>query len=410
MTITKHKENKAKERMQQIFDLFTELSSDQSYQLDKVLKRATELVEMDIGIVSQIKNGFYEVKEVYSPEGVGIVKGQEFELSDTYCSLTFASSRLVDLNHIGISEHEGHPCYKNSKLEAYIGVPIMVNGAKYGTLNFSSPSPRKVYFNQFDRDFVLYLGQWLSQHITRLEYEKKLSKKNEQLRTLLDEREKFSAMLIHDLKSPLNNLSGLLDISKAMTDDRAIADMMKDSLNQAFGLIADLQQINQLDQGLVEFKPAPLNGVDIAKSALDQFAVSAQQKGIKMTLKTTEKSNNIESDRKLLCSTLNNLISNAIKFSEPNSNVELSVFQKNDQLHYRVKDEGPGISQEDQTKLFGRFQRLTPQPTANEHSSGLGLYIVMENCKILNGSIVVESELNEGTAFTVSVPLKVEKD
>lgn len=408
MTIDRYSEKRAMVRMQQIFDLFTELSADQSYHFDKVLKRATELVEMDIGIISEINKKEYLVQEVYCTGEDVIEKGQSFSLKDTYCSLTFASNNIVDLNHIGASKHCSHPCYQNTKLEAYIGVPIEVSGKKYGTLNFSSPSPRKNHFNQFDRDFVLYLGQWLGQHITRLEYEKKLSEKNTQLQELLDEREKLSSILIHDLKAPLNNLSGLLDISESMTDEHVISDMMKDSLNRAFGLITDLQEVNQLEQGLTIFQPSILNGVEIAEIIISQFINVSQQKNINLVLLSIEELIPVESDMKLLCRSLNNLVSNAIKFSNADTTVELSVFQENDQLHYRVKDQGPGISTEDQTKLFKRFQRLSAKPTANEHSSGLGLYIVKENCKIMKGDITVESKIDHGTAFTLSIPLKVE--
>lgn len=410
MTIDHYSEKKAKVRMQQIFDLFTELSADQSYHFDKVLKRATELVEMDIGIISHIEDGIYQVQEVFTTIDGGIEKGQEFNLEDTYCSITFESNKIVDLNHIGISQYSGHPCYEGTKLEAYIGVPIEVGDKRYGTLNFSSPSPRKNHFNQFDRDFILYLGQWLGQHISRLEYEQKLSEKNRQLQELLDEREKLSSILIHDLKAPLNNLSGLLDISESMTNEHVVSDMMKDSLNRAFGLISDLQEINQLEQGLTKFQPTALNGVEIAEIIISQFINVAQQKNINLVLLNAEELIPVESDMKLLCRSLNNLVSNAIKFSNSGSTVELSVFKENDRLCYRVKDHGPGISIEDQTKLFKRFQQLTARPTANEHSSGLGLYIVKENCKILNGNISVESKLNEGTAFTISIPLKVEKE
>lgn len=407
MTIDKYSEKKARERMQQIFDLFTELSADQSYHFDTVLQRATELVEMDIGIISRIEDGQYEVQEVYATQDGGIEKGQKFNLEDTYCSITYSSNQIVDLNHIGISEHNSHPCYEGTKLEAYIGVPIKVGDKKYGTLNFSSPSPRKNDFNQFDRDFVLYLGEWLGQHISRLEYEKMLSEKNKQLQELLNEREKLSSILIHDLKAPLNNLSGLLDISESMTDEHVISDMMKNSLNRAFGLITDLQEINQLEQGLTKFDPCQINGVEVAEMVISQFIAAAQNKNINLVLIATDELIAVESDMKLLCRSLNNLVSNAIKFSNANATVELSVFVENDQLNYRVKDFGPGISEADQANLFKRFQRLTAQPTANEHSSGLGLYIVKENCKILNGDIAVESALNEGTAFTLSVPLKV---
>lgn len=395
--------------MHQVFKLFTELSQDQSYHFDKVLKLATELVDMEIGIISHIENEEYEVKDVFATNEMGIAKGQTFALSETYCSLTFASNKIVDLNHVGKSQHKGHPCYVNTKLEAYIGVPIWVGKKKYGTLNFSCSEPRKIHFNQFDRDFILYLGQWLGQHIARLEYEEQLDEKNKQLQELLNEREKLSSILIHDLKAPLNNLSGLLDLSESMTNEHVISDMMKNSLSRAFALVTDLQDINQLEQGLTKFEPKNINGIEVAEIVISQFINHAQQKNIDLVLLSIEESIDVESDMKLLCRSLNNLVSNAIKFSNAGTVVEISVYEENDQLHYKVKDQGPGISKEDQEKLFGRFQKLSAMPTANEHSSGLGLFIVKENCKLLNAEIKVESKLGHGSIFTISLPKKAKK-
>ncbi|MEO9967962.1 MAG: GAF domain-containing sensor histidine kinase [Reichenbachiella sp.] len=406
MTEPLSSEQRAKKRMNQVFKLFTELSGDHSFHFEKVLKLALKLVDMEIGIISQIEGDAYEIKDIYTEANTSLVKGQEFALQETYCSLTYASNNIVDLDHIGTSEFVGHPCYTATQLEAYIGVPILVSGKRYGTLNFSSSIPRKVPFNQFDRDFVLYLGQWVGQHISRLEYEEQLDEKNKQLQELLDEREKLSSILIHDLKSPLNNLSGLLDLSESMTDDHVISDMMKNSLNVAFNLVTDLQEINQLEQGLTKFKPIQLNGVEIAEIIISQFINQAQAKEINLVLLAAKELITIESDMKLLCRALNNLVSNAIKFSPLKSTVEISVFQENEQLHYRVRDQGPGINAEDQKKLFRRFQKLSAKPTASEHSSGLGLFIVKENCKLLGADIHMESSQRKGTTFTLSVPIK----
>jgi signal transduction histidine kinase len=101
---------------------------------------------------------------------------------------------------------------------------------------------------------------------------------------------------------------------------------------------------------------------------------------------------------------LYNLISNAIKFSPFEKEIIISVIDTNKTFTISVKDKGPGISEEDQEKLFNKFNKLKNKPTNNESSSGLGLYIVKKLLKNLHGEIEVISELGKGTTFKLTIP------
>jgi signal transduction histidine kinase len=102
---------------------------------------------------------------------------------------------------------------------------------------------------------------------------------------------------------------------------------------------------------------------------------------------------------------LDNLLSNAIKFSNNGGKVGLNVEITGRILRIRIKDSGPGISQEDQKKLFQPFQRLSARPTAGEASSGLGLSIVKSLSTKLGGTITCQSEIGEGAQFVLELPL-----
>ncbi|MHA7057401.1 sensor histidine kinase [Aquimarina sp. M1] len=103
---------------------------------------------------------------------------------------------------------------------------------------------------------------------------------------------------------------------------------------------------------------------------------------------------------------MENLLSNAIKFSEKGSEIQLHIYSKSDKTYMVVEDKGPGISEEDQKKLFGRFQRLSAQPTAGESSIGLGLSIVKKYIEAMNGQIQCESQLGIGSKFIMSFEAK----
>ncbi len=98
---------------------------------------------------------------------------------------------------------------------------------------------------------------------------------------------------------------------------------------------------------------------------------------------------------------MGNLISNAIKYMPRYGQLSIYTRLLDNSIKINVKDSGPGISEEDQKKMFGKFVRLSAKPTANEPSTGLGLYIVKKMCERLGLDIRVNSALGEGTVFTL---------
>ncbi len=105
---------------------------------------------------------------------------------------------------------------------------------------------------------------------------------------------------------------------------------------------------------------------------------------------------------------MDNLVSNAVKYSPNGKNVYVRVYQMDRRVRAEVKDEGPGISAEDQKRLFGKFARLSARPTAGEHSTGLGLAIVKRLVESMHGEVWCESHLGSGAAFLVELPAAME--
>ena len=99
-----------------------------------------------------------------------------------------------------------------------------------------------------------------------------------------------------------------------------------------------------------------------------------------------------------------NLISNALKFSYPGTSINISVAESKQQVAIAIADQGPGFTQQDMKKLFGKFQRLSAKPTAGEPSTGLGLSIVKKYVKLLKGTIKCDSEMGKGAVFTIYLP------
>jgi signal transduction histidine kinase len=101
---------------------------------------------------------------------------------------------------------------------------------------------------------------------------------------------------------------------------------------------------------------------------------------------------------------LDNLISNAVKYSPRHQSIYITLQMEAGFIRCAIKDEGPGLSQTDQEKLFGKFTRLTSRPTNGEHSTGLGLFIVKKLVEIINAQVWCESKLGQGATFIVRFP------
>lgn len=109
-------------------------------------------------------------------------------------------------------------------------------------------------------------------------------------------------------------------------------------------------------------------------------------------------------DPNVLTQVLENLVSNAVKYSPPDRSIFVRLKQLPGTVRFEVQDEGPGLSAEDQQKLFGKFARLTAKPTGDETSTGLGLSIVKRMVEAMNGEVWCESEAGQGATFIVELP------
>ncbi|MDP6779031.1 MAG: PAS domain S-box protein, partial [Candidatus Latescibacteria bacterium] len=139
-------------------------------QLEETLKLGCKLLGTGIGIVSRIQDTTYTVEAVHAP-GTGVEPGHTFELGSTYCSITLEADGPVAIDRMGESRWQGHPCYAYFQLESYIGSPILVEGSRFGTLNFSSAAPRSEAFRQTDIDLVQLMGRWVSAALERQQSE-----------------------------------------------------------------------------------------------------------------------------------------------------------------------------------------------------------------------------------------------
>jgi len=239
----------------------------------------------------------------------------------------------------------------------------------------------------------------------------KLTEANSTLNSLNLEKNEFMGIAAHDLKNPLGAIRGyaeMLEEDAEQVSKEEVADMaarIKQSANLMFALVSNLLDVNRIEEGKMHVDLGPCDLWDTVRQAVEGYRQRALAKKIQLVFDDTRRAPLVIADAAQLVQIVDNLVSNAVKYSPPGKNIYVQVRQMNGCARAEVRDEGPGISAEDQKRLFGKFARLTARPTAGEHSTGLGLAIVKRLVESMRGKVWCESELGQGATFVVEFSL-----
>ena len=178
-----HSNTSSEQVIRRLYQITKAYDKGFSHQITELIKLGLERFGLDIGILSFIKDDRYEVQYCVVPDGMELHPGQAFEFQNTYCAITCKADTPVAIEYVGQhDEYANHPAYKAFGLEAYIGVPIRINGTLFGTLNFSSPVPRDRHFLEIDIDALQLMASWIEVELVRHEQEKQLTALNRQLK------------------------------------------------------------------------------------------------------------------------------------------------------------------------------------------------------------------------------------
>ncbi len=231
------------------------------------------------------------------------------------------------------------------------------------------------------------------------------------LEALNQEKNTLLGVVAHDLRSPLNNIKGLLSLmkgdasfDKVSGEGKEYFKLLSNSTNHMREMIDKALDINAIEEMKLNLDLQKHDLAVILKGVSDSFNFMASKKHIEIMNGIDTNSYFAQVDINYAVQIFDNLVSNAIKFSEPHKKVYLDVRKENGHIVASVKDEGPGMSQSDQAKLFTKYQKLSAKPTGDEQSIGLGLSIVKKFVDAMGGSINCISELGEGSCFEVRFP------
>jgi len=255
---------------------------------------------------------------------------------------------------------------------------------------------------EFDADGEMHYLLAVARDVTK----RKLSEKA--LEEALKTKDKFFSIIAHDLKNPfgsLRTLSECLKVSDSLTKEEIneFAEVIHTSACQGFDLLENLLEWSRSQRGNIKWEPKEFDLNELVETNINLIQANIHKKQIKLSFDSVS-NKNVFADKYMIDTIIRNLLANAVKFTYIKGNIEISLFENEKQYVFSIKDDGKGISAENQTKLFDMDNQYSSKGTAMETGTGLGLILCKEFIDNNNGEIWVESELGKGSCFSFSVP------
>lgn len=226
-------------------------------------------------------------------------------------------------------------------------------------------------------------------------------------------QQEFLRIVSHDLRSPLTAMQGFADmIYMGMVGDVTdrqthFLDKILSGIDQMTGIVDNIQDAGRFDPetGFYEMQRNPVDLGEIARKIVQNHIIPAEKQELTLELNIDDSVPIINGDENMLTRAITNLVDNAIKYTPNGGKVEVNIERNGDYVRVSVKDDGYGISEEDQKRLFQRHVRLARKEHKKIKGTGLGLFIVRSVAQRHGGNAMVDSVLGEGTTFTIVIPL-----
>lgn len=279
--------------------------------------------------------------------------------------------------------------------------PLIAMNKPIGFIFFSSTSANTY------RDLHVGLFRQIAGQIA-LAIEK--SRLYQELYNLNQVKNKFVGVAAHDLRSPLGIFRGYLTlflngiVGEVPPNQRELLMRMNAKCIQMTRLIDDTLDISMIESGRIELRPSDVQLNDFLWETIESNELLARAKSIRMKLDIDSTPITIRMDPDRIGQVLANLISNAIKFSHPDTQITLSAATDENEITISVSDQGQGIPENELPMLFSDYGRTSTKPTAGERSTGLGLAIVKRIVNAHGGRIWVTSRLGAGSTFSFAIP------
>lgn len=387
------------ERFRLLLESMTLQGEDIRKRIRGVLQLGAKALNMEIGISSRIdeEKDEYTIYSVYHPDNM-MEAGHKFPFKRTFCEVVYRHQEVLTIDHAAESKYAGHPCYLDLQMESFIGTQIIVEGKAYGTLNFTSPQPRRIPFNESDKIYIELMGKWVSKMMELDLQQKRLITQNEELSSVNEQLDSFVYTVSHDLKLPAINVTNMIQIlkGKIQVEDAMgsqALEILEKSGTQLQRTVEDLLAVSRIKHTAIDYDEISLK--KILTSVLEGFKNEIESANIGVYVNINQ-CDTLHFSYPYLQSILQNIISNAIKYrsSQRQPMISIESYQTESHKIIEITDNGIGMDLSKGTeKLFAMFKRL------HDHveGSGVGMHIVKKVMSKYNGDVEVESIVEQGT-------------
>jgi signal transduction histidine kinase len=292
--------------------------------------------------------------------------------------------------------------------------PLISNGVPVGFIFFSSIEPNTyadVHIDVFKRiagqlSVIVEKGRLVSELAAQ---KAAIEKQNEELQRLNELKNTFLGIAAHDLRSPIGFIQMIIHFLANAADELSEEEFssflndMSQQTSYMLDLLNDLLDVSQIEAGKLSLNLETVEMGHFMQETVKRHSKLAAPKGTRVVLESLSPGQ-ATADPARLRQAIDNLISNAVKYSPPGSTVNVGVQQLQNEWRVNVQDEGPGLIPEDRQYLFQNFARLSAKPTGGEKSVGLGLAITRRIVETHGGKIGVDSEPGQGANFWFTLP------
>src|SRR5919108_5216042 len=296
-------------------------------------------------------------------------------------------------------------------VSAFINVPVRANGEMLGFIQLASRAPRK--FRAEEVNLLETIGNQMGVALQKVRLYEETRRQAIELEKASKMQADFSAMIAHDLRSPLVNIMGVVEVMiggmfGAVTEEQKKWLLRLQANSRSLvDLVSDFLDVSKLESGYVDLKREVVNLAEIIEKSIENFRVIALDKKISLKASMEPVLPAIHADPRRLDQVLNNLISNAIKFTGEGGAVEVAAaLIDTATVTVRVRDNGDGIPAEEIGQIFDKYRQGGNVKRSSDKGTGLGLVICKMIVEAHGGCIWVESEVGKGRTFFVSLPLK----
>jgi GAF domain-containing protein/anti-sigma regulatory factor (Ser/Thr protein kinase) len=414
--------NELRESLQQqtatadMLKLISRSTFDLKSVLNTLVESAARLCAADMTTISREKDGHYHVVAAYGfPPG----------LQDYYETMPMDQGRgslfgriLFERKPVQIVDVLADPEYamrelqKRAGFRTVLGVPLLRDGVPIGLLSVNRTTVRPFTHKQIE--LVTAFADQAAIAIENVRLFDEIQDKSRQLEEASQHKSQFLANMSHELRTPLNAILGytelMADGAYGEPSEKMLGILKRLEANgrHLLGLINDVLDLSKIEAGQLVLELSDYSVQDIAQTVRSTLEPLAADKKLAFKVDVASQLPPGRGDGRRLTQVLINLVGNAIKFTDVGE-VAIKAEAKNGSFHVSVRDTGPGISSADQARLFQEFQQADNAITRKKGGTGLGLAISKRIIEMHGGRIWIESEPGQGSTFTFTLPVIVER-